>query len=110
MTTERNPIVWVTQEMPKLNYTSAEKYGDVRFITDSDFSSSSASITNGSIKAAINTFSDRFDEVVDYVVPSGSVLVSMLSCAALAKKGVKKVAFLRWDNRKMDYDCVNLGI
>lgn len=112
ITPVRNPIVWVTQEMSDLNYTPANVYGDVRFITGLDFSTQEgvASIKNPQLVSEIEKFAAKFDDAIDYLVPSGSVFVSMVACAALAKRGIKKVAFLRWNHRKTNYDILNLGI
>lgn len=103
----KTPVVWVTQEMPRFNYTSAEKFGDVKFVTATDFNNMVNSIHNRDLVDNITRTLRDFDFDRDYIAPTGSPIISMAVMAVLGRK-CKKFKILKWDNR--DYVYVPLTV
>lgn len=103
----KSPTVWVTQEIPRFNYTSAEKFGDVKFVTASDFSNMVNSVHNLGLADDITRALRDFDFDVDYIAPTGSPVISMVVLAILGRR-CKRFRILKWDNR--DYAYVPLTV
>lgn len=103
-------IAWITQEIHTFNYTPAEKHGDVRFITNKDYSPSRSSLHNPSLTQDIRRVLENFDPENDYIVPTGSPIVLMVVAAVLAEKGLKVFRILKWDNRDFMYVPMTIDI
>lgn len=91
--------VWVVQE-GRNDYTPAEKYGTVRFITDCDIGPIHNSKWNSLCKRDIADFASRYIPGKDYVVLTGNPVV----CAHVVRslpRGTNK--FLKWDSRSSMY-------
>lgn len=100
---------FVTQENPNFDYSPVEKYGEPVFVTASDFSGSSNSLFNEDLMKIIRAMMDKFDVDSDYLVPSGSPLVTSFCIAALKERGVSRFPILRWSNRDRDYRPVTIN-
>lgn len=89
--------VYVVQENPNLNYTPAERYGEVHFVTASEFSPSKNSIRNVQIISDIDAVVEKFDADSDFLLMSGNpITMGYMLHAVLAKKGYVQVL---WYNR-----------
>lgn len=107
--TVRTSRVFVTQEMDRLDYLPAQKFGGIIFLTRSEFSPVSGSLNN---KALIGQIRDKladFDPEVDYIVFSGSPTVA---AAVFAYIGSKHDLFtvLRWSNRDSFYAPITIDL
>jgi len=96
------PRVFITQET-NLDFTPAERYGVVEFLTRDDLNNIKGSLHNEKLVADISRRLRDFDDKEDYVVIAGSPYVSALVFMLLARKGVRSVRLLRWNNRDFDY-------
>lgn len=94
---------FVTQENPNFDYSPVEKYGEPTFVTASDFSGSSNSLFNDDLMKIIRAMMSKFNVDEDYLVPSGSPLVTAFCVAALRDLGATRFPILRWSNRDRDY-------
>lgn len=94
--------VFITQET-NLNFGPAEKFGPVTFLTRDDLNNIKGSLHNERVANDIATRLDDFDHSKDFVVIAGSPYISALVFMILARKGVRTVKVLRWDNRDYDY-------
>lgn len=105
----RKPNVFVTMEMPKLDYLPAEKYGDVVFLARDDLSPVSSSLNNDSIMRAIISKLTAFKPDEDYFIFSGSPI---LAAAVFAQVGKVTDAFrmLRWSNRDNMYTPIHIKL
>lgn len=98
------PYVWVTQEMPNLKYNTAEEYGELKFLSASDYRhTTDDSEYNDNLTAVIARKLKDYNEDLDYVIPAGSPIIMMVVSAILSRRGVKKFNILKWDNRDMIY-------
>jgi len=102
--------VYVTQEQEKLNYSPAEEFGDVVFITRNDFSVMKASLRNDALIDEIAFRLKDFDAQHDFITVSGSPVVSATVFLVLGLRGVKSVNMLRWSNRDCVYQPITIQL
>lgn len=107
---EMKAKVYVTQEQEKLNYAPAEQYGDVVFITRSDFSVMKASLRNEALVSEIAFKLKGFDADNDYITVSGSPVVTAAVFMILGLRGVKSFNMLRWSNRDCVYQPISVQL
>ena len=68
--------VWVVQEQPNLDYTKAEAWGEVRFLTGREYRPLSNSPLNEQIKWTVqNQIDTVFDPEHDLVVLTGNPII-----------------------------------
>lgn len=99
---KKQPIVWVTQET-NVDFSEAERYGEVRFLTADDFNNTRASIKNQHLLMALRHQLKDFDPENDWVVITGSPIVSCAVFMILGWMRHPLVRILRWDNRDLLY-------
>lgn len=102
--------VFVTQEVPNLNYSAAESYGDVAFLTHRDFSPMAQSLNNVALMGQLKAGLVAFDPATDYVVLSGSPVVMAAVILILGSRGFKTVPILRWSNRDSIYQPIHISV
>ena len=102
--------VFVTQEQEKLNYSPAEEYGEVVFITRNEFSIMKASLRNEALIDEIASKLKSFDPSVDYITVSGSPVVAATVFLVLGLRKVRSVNMLRWSNRDCVYHPVTIQL
>lgn len=89
--TQSQPTVFVVQENPNLNYTPAEQFGEVRFLTASEFSPSKNSLRNVQLISDISAAMASFDPDRDFLLLSGNpIMMGYVAHLALSKKGYAK--------------------
>lgn len=103
--------VFVTHESPKLDYSPAESWGELKFVTHKDYTPMGAlSPFNADLTREIKAVAKNFDSETDFVVISGSPLVTAVWFMALAERGVKRIKVLRWSNRDNQYHPTSLNL
>jgi len=96
------PKVYVIKENPRLNYLDAERFGDVVFITDKDYTPMKNSLCNREIIRAIDDYMGKFDPDYDFLLLTGGpVLIGYAFHLGLSKKGY--MSLLQWDNIRREY-------
>lgn len=103
------PRVFVTQEMDRLDYSPAEKFGDVVFLTRSEFSHVKSSLGNIELVRQIRDRLADFNAEIDFVVCSGSPTVAAAVFAIIGRK-CGRWTILRWSNRDFAYNPVEITI
>ena len=103
------PRVLVSQEHGQLDYTPAEAFGDVVFLTRLDWSPIPSSIANKTLVEEVRRGLKDFRPDVDYVTTSGSPVVSGIMFMILREK-TDKLNFLRWSNRDHRYQSLLVHI
>ncbi len=101
--------VYITQENPNLNYLPAEEFGEVIFLTRGDFSPIRNSLNNERLIDEVRTKLRKFDPAVDYVVMSGSPVVSGI-VFMLLREITDTLNVLRWSNRDHFYQHLILSV
>jgi hypothetical protein len=90
--------VWVIQEGNN-DYSSAEQFGEVRFITKGDLRVMDGQQNSG-VMADIRRFLSDYLQGVDYIIPVGNPMITVLVAMAI---GSGDHRFLKWDGRKVAY-------
>ena len=98
MTNNNKPIVWAVQE-GKNDYAAAEDFGEVRFITTSDYRSIDCQ-QNDKVKHDIRRFLSCYNQGTDLIIPTGNPMTIAIVNMSL-RKGKHK--FLKWDGRRATY-------
>lgn len=92
------PKVWVIQE-GRNDYSSAEEFGEVRFITESDLMMIEGR-RNKEVRQDYKNFVAQYVAGIDYILPAGNpmlVATFMLSLPRVTHK------LLKWDGRRAIY-------
>lgn len=93
-------IVWVIQE-GNHDYSKAEKYGTVQFITKAELRSTPGSAQTEQVHEDIARFLKQYAPGIDYIVPTGNpVLVTLIGMYLETETDHK---YLKYDNRQLDY-------
>lgn len=100
--------VFVTQENQGLDYTPAEEYGEIRFITRKEWSGVKSSLINIDILREIKHALNEFNPAEDFLVVSGSPTVAALVFLQLGQMRLAPLKMLRWSNRDRTYQLVSL--
>jgi hypothetical protein len=112
------PTVYVTQEAA-LDFSQAEKFGDIEFITSKDIVNIRSSGHNRDLVEQIWKKLGKYDRDNDFVVIAGSPYVAGLVFMVLAlKQTIKghspfvktKYRVLRWSNRDKKYTPVEIEV
>ena len=103
------PKVFITQENPNLNYSPAEQFGDVHFLTRGDFSPIKNSLNNEFIVDELRKKLKDYNPATDYLVVSGSPVVSAV-VFMLIREITQVVRILRWSNRDQVYQPLFISI
>lgn len=83
--------VFITQETA-LDFSHANKFGDVEFITATEFSPQPASIMNQHVMKDVNRAAEKFNPDTDYLLVCGDpIIIGIAMNAFLQKAGVIKV-------------------
>lgn len=105
---DKRPRVFVTQEAPQLNFTPAEEFGDVVFLTRDDFSPISASLNNHALQQEIEAKLAHFDPERDFLCFAGSPTVAAYAFMTIGRLDRRDVRVLRWSNRDRRYYPIHL--
>lgn len=103
------PKVYVTQETG-FNFTDAENFGTVEFITRDDLNNMKGSLHNERVVRDIRRKLRDFNLDEDFIVIAGSPYVSALVFTLLGMRGVRTLRILRWDNRDQVYIPMQIEI
>lgn len=105
---EKTPIVWVTQDGNN-DYSAAEYFGTVRFITKSDLTMIRDSKLNKEFYHDLRKFLMEYLPGADYIIPAGNPMVVAAITLALGKMGSHQHNFLKWDRRNGAYSPFTLS-
>lgn len=94
--------VFITQEMPQLNYMAAEEFGQIEFLTRNDWSPIAASLNNEQLLADVRTKLADYSADRDHIVVSGSPVVAAVVFMVLARI-TRRVSILKYSNRDQRY-------
>lgn len=94
--------VWVVQENPRMDYSPAEQFGQVQFMTADEYRSMATSLKNREILADIERCVQRMDPLEDWVVLTGNpITMGYVFHLVLAQWG--QVRCLQWDRIRGEY-------
>jgi len=107
--------VFVTQENPRLNYSDAERYGEVVFVNVDEYSPNANSIRNQNILDNIDRLMRQYDPTTDYLLLSGdpvSMLLTFNTAAEIARNSFEldSLRLLKWDGQNRSYNPIEIPI
>lgn len=94
------PIVWVVQDNGN-DYSAAEDFGDVRFITTSDWTPLLFSSANSDFLRDIKKWKIDYVPGHDFILPAGNPVAYMMVAFNLDQDGKHNI--LKWDGRRGAY-------
>lgn len=103
------PRVYITQET-NYDFTNAESFGDIVFVTRDDLNNMKQSLHNEGVLKQIRARLHDFDYDLDWLVIAGSPYITAAVFAILGRKGAKKLNILRWSNRDRFYIPMHLNL
>jgi len=88
--------VIISQESGRLNFADAERFGEIRFLTNQEYSKIKSSITNKQTLKDVKDGLSDFDPDKDFLLLSGDPILMAFSFH-LAFSKAKYVKLLKWD-------------
>lgn len=105
--TDQKTRVYVTQET-NYDFSPAEAYGEVVFVTSKDLNNLRQSQHNESVIAQIKDSLKHYNPETDWLVISGSPYVASVVFMLIGQKRPAHVQILRWDNRDFKYQPLHI--
>lgn len=96
------PRVFITQEVPTANYTTAENFGRVEVLTASELSHIRNSTHNRKLVSVLREKLADFNTNIDFIAPSGSPIITGIVFAILHEKA-DSFNVLKWNARDRMY-------
>lgn len=101
--------VWVTQEVGH-DFSPAEEFGEVVFLTKDDFNNMKNSLSNKHLLMELRHKLKSYVPERDWLVIAGSPYVAAAVFTLLGLAHHRQVRILRWDNRDRVYRPMYLEI
>lgn len=102
------PKVFITQENNKLNFTPAYTYGELSFVTNSEYSYIKNSKSNFSIHKEIAKTTIDFNPDEDYLLLCGDpIIIGLTVHSILSEYG--RLTLLKWQNQDKMYTPILLN-
>lgn len=100
--------VFVIQDMPNHDYSSAEVYGSLVFINKNDINTKFQLFGTPNNRAMMASMIDALShfQSEDYLVLAGNPIMFAVALQYLVGKGVD-VNVLKWNNRTMEYEVIS---
>jgi len=97
--------VFVTHAQNRFDYTAAEAFGRIRFVSDKVYSTTPGNSINQLIATWIAESADAYDPATDYILPSGSALITALFFVRLTAIGHRRARVLFWSHNEQTYSA-----
>lgn len=100
----KNPTVYVVQEQPRLNYADAQRFGELMFVCQYDYSPGENSRFNEVIRHSVQETINQFDHLTDHLLLVGDpVLIGLVMSYALDKGPIN---VLKWNKGLRRYTAI----
>lgn len=97
--------VFVVQENNRIDYSDAERYGDVVFLTAEEFKSTRGSLRNEAMLTQVRVKMSGYNPSEDYLLLTGNpIMIGYVFHVALTKG--KSITCLQWDRFTNNYKPV----
>jgi hypothetical protein len=100
--------VYVIQENSDHNYSAAEEYGEVVFLTADSYSNNNNSLHNRKVEVAIVKGLERFNPESDYLLCAGHPILIGIAFHVVATKVKGEFRCLRWNKLHMRYTALTV--
>lgn len=96
------PTVWIAQEQRQFDYSPAEKFGEVKFMSMHEYSKLSSGGRNDQLLAELRKAAAEFNPDTDYLVLTGSpTLMGVVAHMVLSQHPT--IRTLVWNNQTREY-------
>jgi len=99
-------IVWVVQETPNNDYSPAEKYGELVFITSYEFRPIMGSPSSNSLLELIEQAAKKFRPAQDWLILTGNPIIMAYTFHLIFSKSTCGIRLLQWSRKRMEYHPV----
>lgn len=110
---DRQAKVFVVQENARFQYHDAERFGELQFMTNMEYSNNQASLNNERIRDDIVTQLNSI-EPGDFLLMTGNPVMMgyafHIAAVKLWMKGHKNLTVLRWDNMRDGYVALSVPL
>lgn len=93
--------VWVVQENPRMDYSPAEQFGQVHFMTADEFRPMATSLKNEHVIADLERGVSQLDEDDWLILTGNPIAMGYTFHLAIQKNG--RVKCLQWDRMRGEY-------
>lgn len=98
--------VWAVQENSHFDYTPAERFGRIHFVTYREFRMTPNSLVNRLIIEDIEAFIPNFDTMEDFLLMTGNPITMSYVFHRIMEVSGGRVQVLKWDNRQNTYQAM----
>lgn len=102
--------VFITHEQNRFDYSPAEVFGELVTVSERMYSFTPGNTINAGVIKRISDFASKFDANEDYVLPSGSAVMSSMFFVRLAASGIRIIRLLIWNNNESTYNIGTLDL
>ncbi len=102
--------VFITHEQSRFDYSPAEAFGGLATVSERMYSFTPGNLVNNTIYKSIIESAKEFDPATDYVLPSGSAVVTSMFFVRLAAIGIRTIRLLVWNNNEGGYYICTLDL
>lgn len=104
------PKVFITHEQSRFDYSPAEAFGELTTVSERMYSFTPGNSVNSGIYKSIIESAKEFDPLTDYVLPSGSAVITSMFFVRLAAMGVRIIRLMVWNNNEGVYNIGTLDL
>lgn len=106
--------VYVVQEQQRFDYSDAERYGEVKFLTNLEYNGLRNSFRNKQATVDIRLGMADFNPNADYLLMTGSPVAMgyafWLAMLKASNAGIFKLNILQWDRESNHYKHVTFEV
>jgi len=109
--------VYVTQENPRLNYSDAERFGTIKFLSVYDYSPNGNSKRNEKLLEGLHRDLRGFDPMRDHVLLTGDPVVIAIVFQIVAGQVLEgmcpdhgDISLLKWDGQNRKYNQIVIDL
>lgn len=102
--------VFITHEQSRFDYSPAECFGQLVAVSERVYSFTPGNTVNSMVYKSIIDCSNEFDPNSDFVLPSGSALMTSMFMVRLAAIGIRTIRLLTWNNNDSAYSIGTLDL
>lgn len=108
------PRVYVSQEQRYFDYSDAERFGEVHFLTQHEINGMRNSLRNQRVISEMRLGLADFRPSIDFLVLTGSPITIgyafWLAMLVASRTGTHKLNLLQWDRESSAYKLINFEV
>lgn len=107
----KQPYIYCVQEMQNYDYSDAERFGEMIFLTHKEYnmSAKNSEMNKEILQNAVSRLAN-FNPDKDYLLLTGAIITQGLCLAYLWNRGFTKLRCLKFDNRIQRYQSHDVSV